>query len=57
MYLLRCLNDSSLSPHFIVKLPIDVESNKIFKGKIITPKLLGGNAIGNIELKAQGKRR
>jgi len=34
---------------------MNLESNKIFKGKIITPKLIGGHPIGNIELKAERK--
>jgi len=49
--------DSSFAPYFTVKLSMGLKSNKIFKGKIIAPKLLGSHPIGNIELKAQGKWR
>jgi len=59
MMLIRAYRNNKLKfrTSFYRKMPMDLESNKIFKGKIITPKLLGGHPIGNIELKAQGKRR
>jgi len=44
----------SFAPHFIVKLPMDLKSNKIFKGKIIIPKLLGGSQSETSSLRHKG---